>query len=906
MLFVSAYRQRRVCMLLRTERVGLLLLSLLIFLFTGTSFAQVTASMSGTVKDSTGAVIPDATVTVKHTETGLTRTAQTDANGSFSIPSIPVGQYEVTFEKPGFKTQVRQGINLVVGQPGVVNVAMDVGNVEPHVTVPAGAPLVNTTTSSTSGVVTEEQVKDLPLNGRSFDQLLTLNAHTNNYTTNDSRPAFSVAGKRVETNIFLINGVEYIGSDSTGQHVLPTGSSNSLLGVDAIREFNVQSEAYGAEYGKRAGAQVSIVTSSGTNQLHGDIFEFLRNTDLDAESFFFKPAPGVLPDVLKRNQFGGALGGPLVRDKMFLFGSYEGVRQRRATSQTANVPDAQARLGLLPNASGQYAPVTNLDTRMLPLVQIAWPDPNTWPGGCSEVFTISGLPTGVCNVVVNPLSSVREDFGVVRYDYNLSSKDSFSLNALYDNGITVSAGTLPFAGSEAALRSAVYSLQETRIFSPTVLNTFTFGLTRALADNTPTPYALFNGPKPPIPALAYFINAPDQAPGQIAVGGGTSGAAGTNSTITSGLGSSSRRLVNVRNLFTYADDVHLTKGRHNFSIGARFQRVQQNASGTPANGAGQATFSNETTLLQGIVGTFLAVPQTTWLYWHSTEGGIYAQDEIKLKPNLTVRLGLRDEFTNGMNEAHGRAAQYLYTNGVINTLPTVTPQVFTVNNAKSLWQPRVGIAWDPSGNGKWSVRAGFGMYNDLLDNLAHRLDSTNPPNTRLGVTNQPFFGLFPIDGTKPLRPLCTTTPPPPAAANICVVPAPGGIEPTAHTPTVQQWNLSIERQLSSNLVLHLGYTGMEAFHTVVLEDSNFGNFPAICNNAAGCRSGGANTTGIGVGVVPQGTYYLPLQVDANGTPTGCRINCDIADPQTWFYNGTMNYQGLDIYVQQRFSHGVTY
>src|SRR5229473_5243025 len=306
-------------------------------------------SLTGTVRDTSGAVLPGAAVIVKHVDTGLTRTAQSDAGGSYSAVSLPVGEYEVTAEKMGFRREVRNGINLAVAQQAVVDLTLQVGSLDQQVTVTGEAPLVNTTVSSTSGLITENQLKDLPLNGRSFDQLLTLNPGTANSSSNtfngNAWATFSVAGKRPETNRFLINGVDYIGGNSTGLYITPSGASGQLLGVEAVREYNVVTDTYGAEYGKRAGGQISIVTSSGTNQLHGEAFEFLRNSAFDARNSF-DATIGTPP--FKRHQFGGALGGPIKKDKLFLFGNFEAFRQRLALSNVATVPDASARQGLLP------------------------------------------------------------------------------------------------------------------------------------------------------------------------------------------------------------------------------------------------------------------------------------------------------------------------------------------------------------------------------------------------------------------------------------------------------------------------------------------------------------------------------------------------------------------------------
>src|SRR5437899_7101603 len=262
----------------------------------------------------------------------------------------------------GFQREVRRGINLVVAQEAVLNLTLQVGSVVQQVTVTEEAPLVNTTMTSTSGVITEAQVKELPLNGRSFDQLLTLNVGVSNTTSNTLNGGtwnmFSVAGKRPETNRFILNGIDWVGGAATGQFITPYGASGKLLGVEAMREFNVLTDTYGAEYGKRAGGQISVVTTSGTNQVHGDAFEYLRNSAFDARNFFDQTI-GTPP--FKRNQFGGSLGVPLKKDKMFLFGTYEGYQQRLAVSSASVVPGAAARKGLMPDGS----PVPGLKPEML-------------------------------------------------------------------------------------------------------------------------------------------------------------------------------------------------------------------------------------------------------------------------------------------------------------------------------------------------------------------------------------------------------------------------------------------------------------------------------------------------------------------------------------------------------------
>ena len=333
-------------------RVGLLTIAIA---FLPILHGQVAGSITGKVEDASGGPISAASVTVKSLETGATRTTVTDDNGNFTVPQLAPGPQEVRVEKKGFKSAVRTGINLEVGQEAVVNLRLEVGELVQQVAVSAEAPLVNTTTNSVAGVVGEREIKDLPLNGRSFDNLITLNPGAINYalksanTSTSNGNTFTVDGRRTAENIVLLNGIEYTGSSQLA--ITPGGVSGELLGIDAVREFNVLTDTYGAEYGKRAGAQVSVVTQSGTNALHGSLFEFLRNSALDARNFFDQ---GNTPP-FRQNQFGGALGGPLKKNRAFLFGNYEGFRQALAVSNVSVVPDAQARQGLLPNAAGVYS-----------------------------------------------------------------------------------------------------------------------------------------------------------------------------------------------------------------------------------------------------------------------------------------------------------------------------------------------------------------------------------------------------------------------------------------------------------------------------------------------------------------------------------------------------------------------
>jgi hypothetical protein len=344
-----------------------------------TAGAQVVGgSISGVVHDKNGAALQGVTVTVRQIETGATRTLITDSDGRFSAPSLPVGNYTVSAKSEGFATDERGGISLAVAQSLQLNFVLGLASVQQQVEVDSVPASVNTSTQQTSGLIDERQVKELPLNGRSYDQLLTLNPATVNYTNERSGGTgtsnssvgnmFAVSGRRPQDNLFLLNGIEYTGASLI--NVTPGGTSGQLLGVDAVREFNVVSDTYGASYGKRDGAQVSIVTTSGSNQLHGTAFEFIRNSAFDAKNYF---DVGEIP-AFQRNQFGGSLGGPIRKNKLFLFGNYEGFRQNWGLSAVTLVPDNRARQGYLPNSAGVEKYV-GVDPAVAPLLAL-WPVQN--------------------------------------------------------------------------------------------------------------------------------------------------------------------------------------------------------------------------------------------------------------------------------------------------------------------------------------------------------------------------------------------------------------------------------------------------------------------------------------------------------------------------------------------------
>ena len=654
---------------------------LLFFLFCiSTAWAQVSAVLSGTVTDQSGAVISGANVTVKNVDTGASRSTVTDADGYYQFSALPVGQYEIRAGKPKFTEEVRSGVRLVVNQSATVDMQLRVGESSQQITVSGDASVVGVTNADVSGLVGERQIKDLPLNGRSYDELLTLNPGVVNFTwektggvgvsNSTSGNNFAVSGNRPQQNLFLLNGIEFTGAAENNMQ--PGGVSQELLGVDAVLEFNVLRDSYTAEYGKHPGAQVLIITQSGTNQLHGSLYEFLRNNALDAPNYFdHGSAPG-----FQRNQFGGALGGPIRKNKTFVFANYEGLRQHLHQTGVDLVPDENARNGYLPCKI--VTPPSPCPTSGLVHVGVS-PLFNAWPA------PTPGAPDygGIAEAFNNPLQTIRDDFGTVRLDHIFSKKDT--LSAVYtvdDSADYTPTSTNLYSTDVDSLREQVASLEETHVFSANLLNTARAGFSRAGYFFTGEPTS-----GSPAASLPGFLSGLPL--GAIVVGGSAASNPTAQLSLAGGNNGSNLRLV--RNLFTFEDRVSYTKGRHQFNFGGWLQRLQSNEN-LALSQYGQATFTSLQTFLAGTISSLLYDPEPTPLGWRSWFGAGYAEDVIRLSPKLTLTLGVRVESTSGWNEAFGRASTYTFPDGIISTQPTIGSSALLVNNGKFLPQPRAGVA----------------------------------------------------------------------------------------------------------------------------------------------------------------------------------------------------------------------
>ena len=803
--------------------------------------AQGEASISGLATDATGSAIPGATIKIINTETGGVRATSTDAEGRYDAPLLAVGEYQISAEKSGFNT-AKRSVALVLGQHASVNLTLNVAGIRQAVQVESFPFAPTVTNADVSGLVNERQVKDLPLNGRSYDQLLTLNPGVINYTSQRAGGVgtsnsvvgnmFAVSGRRPQENLYLLNGVEYTSASEVNN--TPGGTSGQLLGVDAVREFAVEKDTYGAEYGKRPGAQINIVTASGSNQLHGNVYEFLRNSALDARNFFDQAQ---IPN-FERNEFGGSVGGPIKKDKTFFFANYEGYRQVLGLSDVTLVPDTTSRA----------AAVASIQ----PLLEL-WPTANG-----PELLTSTGANSGIAKAFSNPLQHIREDFGTTRLGQIISSKDSFSGIYTVDDSQSNSPTTNPFSITDVFLREQVASVSETHIFTPNVLNKATFGFSRGgfyfNSGVTGSAAAVPNG----------WIHA-GQPVGAVVIGGGTTlnGA----SQLTNGGSNAGSNLTAARNLFTATDQATITHGIHLITVGTWFQRLQSN-SDLLQDQYGQASFSNLAGFLAGTVSTYTYAPFSTPLWWRQLEGAYFAEDAIKLRPSLELRLGFRGEFTNGWNEAFGRAANYTFgADGVISTEPVTGDSALSVNNAKFLPAPRVGLAWSPFASKKTIIRAGGGIYYALNDALDYRLDQVAPFNTVYADKSIAFSTIAPDAAYKSAK----------------VVPS--GVQPNLQTPAIESYTLRIEQYLSPNTTLSVGYIGSHGYHEILSVDANVPD-PTICP-ASPCPAGYA-----------AGAWY--------NSSTAALANSALSNSTQWFSEGVSSYNALEVDVNHHFSHGVQF
>ena len=837
-------------------RRSVLACSILVLLIGGampTLSAQRTGAISGTVSDASGAVLPGADVTVSNPDTGQVRSLVSDDEGRYAAQALASGNYEVRAGLVGFQTAVRQGVSVQVGQEAVIDLSLSIGEISEEVIVTGEAPLINTTSATLSEVIDEKQVHELPLNNRNLVELALLTpgvsqARAASYageTTSPGAVKISMGGARIYMTGYLLDGVDITDSSrSSGVG----GAAGSLFGVETVREFNVITNNYSAQYSRFAGGVISLVTKSGTNDLRGSGFWFHRNDQLDAPNYFDRA--GLQPE-FKRHQFGATIGGPIATDKSFFFFSFEGFRENTGRSFTGFVPNASSRSG---DIDGDGIAEVTVSPDAAPLLAL-YPLPNgaDLGGGRAEFFGINDEP-------------VNEDFITARWDHNFSDADSFFARYTFTQGDRGLGSAFPGDGWNSGSLATYVTLEEKHIFSPNLINTFKVGFQRTTYSQEPPQDDVCGGVCDPDSPLN--IAAPGRGGegfGQLVVSGGFSSfgtyLAGKNAT----------------NMFSYADDFFYTRGSHSMKFGANFNRYQNNDffDGWPG---GRYTFASLENFLIGnprewrgkLPGTTSLRGAREWVI------GFYLQDDIKVTPDFTLNIGVRYEFITTPTEVNG----YAYTLGPdpLNAGQPTNDGPFFDNPSYNNIAPRIGLAWDPFGDGKTSVRAGYGIFNDtiLFYQYANQMRRNCPINTTLFLFPRPGA---PVGFPRPNTPTDVNL----TSCRLGPTTSFQQMEFNVNDAYMQQWNLSIQRELVGGTTLSVAYIGSKGTH--------LGGHRNI-NNAEPTGTWGDD-----------GTKFFHNGARPRVLP---RRNPNYGDILLWDFSNDSNYAGLNASLRKRFADGLSF
>jgi outer membrane receptor protein involved in Fe transport len=726
-----------------------------------------TAAISGRVTDASGAAIPAASVTVKNTATSVTQSTTTDDQGRYSVPELPIGTYDVTVAKTGFQNALRSGLTLNVGSAPVIDIQMMVGQATETVSVSAEAAQVETTTSAVSSLVNQTQMRELPLNGRNFEQLILLAPGVSTYPAGGSSAltsvanAYSIAGTRPEGYANTLDGEDVLNywQRNAGGNV--TGTS---LGIDSIAEFQTLTGTYSAATGGNGGAIVAV-TKSGTNELHGSLYEFFRNSALDSRGFFDAGSP----PPFRRNQYGASLGGPIVKNKVFFFANYEGIRQVLDTTYVNYVPSESLRQGIY--AGQQY---NNLNPAAMAML-------NLYPHANAGALNSD---VGIYNFVGAQVTP--EDFGVARVDYNISDKDSLFGRYQADFGTRTTATGLGLWPVDDLTHNQFLTIGEHHIFSPTLINEFDISYSRPVTNEfQPTQHA----------PLQIFTPGREDVYVAMPIGLSPLGASFINP------------FQYVENKFTEKDDLKWIKGSHTISIGATFRREQLNPFAY--------TYWNGFYIFTAMPNFFAGNPL---VFTGAPNGGTdtnraardiritpYIQDDWKVNSRLTLNLGLRYDWESNPIEIHNK-----FFNAVgppFGTNFQNVPNAYVSNPSNKNFDPRIGLAWDVFGDHKTAVRAGFGIFHDTFQTYTFMSAYlTNPPyltENQFFFTGDPNFPTPFVGGGTPL--LSNTN---------------GTYYGIHTTPYSLEYTLTIQRQLPGNTLLTVGYQGTRGVHLLAFHDFN--------------------------------------------------------------------------------------
>lgn len=739
--------------------------------------AQTTyGTISGMVKDESGGVTPGVTITVVNIETDLRRTTVTDDAGRYSVPQLPLGQYQVTAELSGFQRTVRTGITLTVGREAVVDLSMKVGEITTQVEVSGEAPLVNTRSSTLTGLVEEAQVRELPLNARDYMQLAQNQQGVLFYRS--SAPSgstgigtrVSVGGARDNQNSFLMDGTDINDySNST-----PAGAAGAALGVETIREFQILTNAYSAEFGRNAGGVINLVTRSGTNDFHGTLYHFIRNDVMDARNFFAPLTQRKPP--YRRNQFGAMATGPIHKGSTFFMGNYEGLRERLGRSFVSRVPTAEGRQGILGTRTVRVSDVVKPYLALYPLPS---PTGRQFGDGTAEYLSSYSRATD-------------QDFLVGRIDHTFSEKDTVFGRYTWDDSVRVSPDAFNQFSSDFSVRNQYLTLEHQHIFSPRLLNTARFGFSRSFNNEFPRELTAVN------PALSFV---PGKLFGDISV----TNLAGV------GTGTLVPRYM-AYNTYDLQDHVARTTGRHSAKFGVNIKHFQDNHRFENRE-RGSYSFLGLQQFLEGTANTItVGLPGSDGQRGIRTSlFGFYVQDDWQVSPRLTLNQGLRYEFITVPTEVNGKLSNL---RNVMDPEATLGP--YFRNPSLKNFAPRVGMAWDPFGNGKTAVRLGAGVFFDQVLSTYYGAGVTaqQPPFFRLALaTNPPFPNFYQsVTGANAE----------PRNARRALA-----IDYYIKTPRRVQFNLNVQHQLAGGIVVNVGYVGSQSRHQISLVNEHNTAIPQI-------------------------------------------------------------------------------
>jgi hypothetical protein len=725
--------------------------------------AQVTTgAIAGTVRDGSGAVVPGATLRAANIETGLARSTVSDSGGRFLFTSLPVGRYELRAEMAGFDAALSKDIAVDVGATQQRDLVLPLSTLSTQVTVIAQAPLANFTSPELSYLVDEGTLRDLPLNGRNYTDLALLQPGVQAFRNRQGGSIvalglqMNVNGQDGRSNVFLIDGT-VMNNVTNGPAVSAAGTS---LGAEAIREFRVESNSYSAEFGRNQGGQINAITKSGTNELHGSLFEFHRNDNLDARNFFDRSKPE-----FKRNQFGAAIGGPLRRDRTHWFATYEALRENLGRTITSTVPDRNARAGLLPDSA---RPDQLLDAGVRPEIR-PYLDLYPAPNG-------PDLGQGLAQFVWQFPQTTTVDHFQTRVDHRLSSRDELFGRYTVDAAEQSRATSYPQFPNPFFSRSHFYTQEYRHSFSTATVNTARFGFSRTrIAQDVA---ADVDRPASPFVQGRALMGAID-------VGGLQR--LGTNTTAD---------FRATQNILSWSDDLHHARGPHALKAGVLVERIQDNVY-NPTFSLGLFSFADLRSFLENRVQRFIGFTPGTEFdrYWRSTLFGAYVQDDVRLHPRLVVNLGARYEYATVPRELAGRDSAL---RRIGDADPTAGPPFR--HTSRMRLAPRVGFAWSPTASSRTAVRGGFGIYynTQIQQNLVVTIGNI-PFGERVVIP----AATFPVATFRPglarsLRPL----------------------DWNMKTPNALVWNLNVQRELANDLLLTVGYAGARGLHLMRGGDVN--------------------------------------------------------------------------------------